>query len=176
MGQIRNPQPVLLLCAICYKNEQDRKIAEEGLITLYGPIDDKSNIFDFSHTNYYAEEMGKELKKYYVTFQNYIDPSDIVNTKIETNSIEEELSDNNNRRINLDPGYIEVPKLVLATTKNFSHRIYIGNGIYGDVQLFWQGGTFQANPWTYPDYYDKENLQFFVKARNKYFENIQKGE
>ncbi|HNY92028.1 MAG TPA: DUF4416 family protein, partial [bacterium] len=72
------------------------------------------------------------------------------------------------RRVNLDPGYSEAAKLVLATTKNFGHRIYLGQGIYGDVQLFWRKGRFQSNPWTYPDYLEAKSLEFFSALRQDY--------
>jgi len=175
MGQVKIAQKVLFISAFCYNNKTDMNNALTRMIELYGPVQAKSNSFTFNHTRYYRDEMGDNLFKFYCTFEHLIDPMDIVDIKLQTNAIEEQFSKNSKRSVNIDPGYIEVPKLVLATTKNYGHRIYLGKGIYGDVQLYWRQGTFQANPWTYPDYTDPQNLDFFVNARTEYFHHIQKG-
>ena len=109
--------------------------------------------------------------EFYCYFKQHIGPMDIVLIKHQSNKIEEKYSSNGKRLVNIDPGYIETPKLILATTKNYSHRIYLGEGIYGDVQLIWRGGCYQANPWTYPDYLEKSSLDFFTQARNIYLKN-----
>jgi len=175
MGQIKLPEKVLLISAFCYNNEADVNSALNEMTGLYGPVKAKSEPFAFEHTPYYRDEMGDTLFKFYCTFERLIDPMDIVDIKLQTNIIEEKLSVNGKRNVNIDPGYIEVPKLVLATTKNYGHRIYLGKGIYGDVQLYWSRGTFQANPWTYPDYTEPDNFNFFVNARKEYFKFIQQG-
>ena len=173
MGKVRIPNKVLLMTAVCCNSENMEQIAVEKLTGLFGPVEDRTSPFNFSHTHYYQEEMGNDLTKFYLTFTHLIDPSQIADIKLATNTIEDELSLSGSRNVNLDPGYIEVPKLVLATTKNFSHRVYINKGIYGDVQLYWQAGTFHANPWTYPDYVVPANLAFFNQQRQRYFKRIQ---
>ncbi|NIA31425.1 MAG: DUF4416 family protein, partial [Actinobacteria bacterium] len=102
------------------------------------------------------------------------DPMEIVSIKLKSNKIESFFSKDAKRSVNIDPGYIETPKLVLATTKNYGHRIYLGQGIYGDVQLYWRNGVFRTNPWTYPDYREMDTLNFLTKVRKKYLS--QKGE
>jgi len=138
----------------------------------YGPVGDRPEIITFQYTAYYEQEMGPSLKKAYYYFTNFIQPADLPDIKLLTNSIEEKLSTGGRRSVNIDPGYIEVPKLILATTKNFSHRVYIGKGIYGDVQLIWQRGAFQPNPWTYPDYKEEKIRRYFAQIRNNYFKRI----
>lgn len=172
MGKITFPEKVRLISAICYRDTELKDVIVQKLEATFGPINNISTTIDFSLTNYYEDEMGNDLLKSYVSFKELIDPITLPDIKIFTNEIEDEYSQNGNRTINIDPGYIELAKLILATTKNFSHRIYIGKGIYGDVQLYWKGGCFNTNPWTYPDYKINEIKSFFEKIRKEYFEQI----
>lgn len=174
MGQIRCPQNVCLLVAICHNDEKAKHLALQELVDSYGPIQHKSVELDFIFTNYYESEMGSNLHKQFFSFQNFIDPALLPDVKLFTNKIEEKLSKENKRAVNIDPGYIELAKLILATTKNFSHRIYIGKGIFGDVQLCWKNGEFLSNPWTYPDYKVPEILSFLQKARDDYFTQMKR--
>jgi hypothetical protein len=167
MGKAHPAEKVCLVAAICYREEGDLRSLLPALQKLYGPIAEESQHFSFVHTRYYEKEMGIHLAKFYIAFHQFIEPMEIVSIKIQTNDMEDTFSDDGRRRINLDPGYLEIPKLVLATTKNFGHRIYLGQGIYGDVQLFWRQGGFQVNPWTYPDYAEKTTKEFFTKIRQK---------
>ncbi|MBN2356440.1 DUF4416 family protein [candidate division KSB1 bacterium] len=173
MGHPTLPAPVLLMTAICYHDPGEAEQIIKMLADKYGPCGDKSLPFSFNHTSYYASEMGQNLHKFFCAFTQTIDPMDIVDIKLFTNDLEWQFAEGDRRRVNIDPGYLEAPKLILATTKNFSHRIYLGKGIYGDVQLFWRHGRFQCNEWTYPDYREPQTIQFFTRMRNKY---LQKGE
>jgi hypothetical protein len=168
MGTIRLPKKVALLCSVCYSIAELKDQALDNLQLLYGPLWRASDPLTFTHTHYYEKEMGGDLKKLYVIFAEPIDPIDLAKIKHSTNALEQQWCEGGNRKINLDPGYIELAKLVLASTKNFSHRIYIGEGIYGDVQLVWQAGRFRANPWTYPDYQEKSVVTFFDTIRKEY--------
>lgn len=136
-----------------------------------GPIALAGEPFHFDHTQYYEAEMGAPLEKAFYAFQELIDPAQLAKFKLLSNEIEEEFSTQSKRKVNLDPGYIEAAKLVLATTKNYGHRIYLMTGIYGDVQLYWRNGQFQFNPWTYPDYQDERTLRFLTEVRDIYLKN-----
>ena len=85
-----------------------------------------------------------------------------------TNQIEQTFAQGARRRINIDPGYLLMERFVLATGKNFSHRIYIGDGIYADLTLMYQKGSFQTLPWTYPDYAAPEMHAFLMQVRRHY--------
>ncbi len=172
MGAITLPQKVRLISAMCYSDSTVKDLALAQCIEHFGPIADMSDSVDFSFTSYYEEEMGSNLKKIYFSFERLIDPINLSEIKIFTNNIEDEYAEHDHRLVNIDPGYIEAAKLILATTKNFSHRVYIGQGIYGDVQLYWKGGGFNFNPWTYPDYKTAYVKSFFEKIRIKYFNQI----
>jgi hypothetical protein len=168
MGTIQLPKKVCLICAVCYQSTELKDQALDKLQNLYGPLWRISELLTFTHTHYYEKEMGDDLKKLYVSFAEPVDPGDLAKIKRSTNALEQQWCTGGGRKINLDPGYIELAKLVLASTKNFSHRIYIGEGIYGDVQLVWQAGRFHANPWTYPDYQEKRIVTFFETIRKEY--------
>jgi hypothetical protein len=171
MGQIRLPAPVWLILALSYKSNEEAEQALHWFEEKAGPVADRSEIIRFDHTHYYDEEMGSDLNKRFYAFLHPIDPADLASFKLFSNEIEDRLSQEGRRHVNLDPGYLEAAKLILATTKNFSHRIYLAQGIYGDVQLFWRHGCFQFNPWTYPDYKDDRVLLFFTRIRGAYLQN-----
>ena len=168
MGVVRNTAPVWLISAICYQDEAVCQIACDRLQDRWGAFSARTDAFPFTHTDYYEQEMGVNLWKFFCGFSQPIDPMQVVEAKLFSNHIEQETALNGCRTVNIDPGYLEAAKLVLATTKNFSHRICIGKGIYGDVQLFWRGGKFQCNPWTYPDYQDSISINFFTQLRKAY--------
>jgi hypothetical protein len=176
MGQIRFPQNVCLIVALCYNDEKPKHKTLEELVGLYGPIEHQSVELDFQFTSYYETEMGSHLHKQFYSFLKFVDPAILPDVKILTNNIEEKWSEKGKRTVNIDPGYVEPAKLILATTKNFSHRIYIGKGIYGDVQLCWKNGKFLSNPWTYPDYKVPEVQSFLQGIRNDYFNKLKRNQ
>ncbi len=172
MGIPRVAEKVCLISAVCYQKDVQLDDVLQKMTNSFGQIDEKSETFLFTHTQYYLKEMGADLFKFFCSFKMFIDPMKIVAVKLESNTIENSFRKNGKRTINIDPGYIETPKLVLATTKNYGHRIYLGQGIYGDVQMFWRNGDFKTNPWTYPDYQEEKTREFFSKIRKKYLSQI----
>jgi hypothetical protein len=122
----------------------------------------------FDRTRYYEKEMGWPLYRRFVTFRDLIPPEELVDKKLTTNSIEEKYTESGKRRINIDPGYICLERLVLATGKNYTHRIYLRHGIYADLTLVFNKGTFKSLEWSYRDYADQESIAFFNNEREKY--------
>lgn len=175
MGSIKKPENVCLITAICYENPKVYEAVIAKVISNYGEIALESPKFKFYNTNYYTEEMGHHLEKQFIAFKRFIKPDSLPEIKHKTNDIENEFKIQDKRTVNIDPGYIEMPKLVLATTKNYSHRIYLQNGIYGDIELFWRDGKFNTYPWTYPDYKQDIAILFFTDVRRKYAELIKRG-
>ena len=168
MGIAEIAEPVCLICGITYNSLINQDNALKELEQHFGPIELRSDTFSFNFTDYYQEEMGEDLKKLFVSFRALIAPEEIITAKIITNDLELEHSKNEQRNVNFDPGYIELAKLILATTKNFDHRVYLGRGIYGDVHLRFRGGTFRPLEWTYPDYSQKLAINFFSDVRSWY--------
>ncbi len=177
MGILQKPKLAKPICGITFASDIVLSAVISEMEKILGSIEDQTLPFDFSSfTDYYREEMGTELKKIFLSFVDLVDPGSLASIKIKTNKIEELWAIEGKRKINLDPGYINSAKLVLASTKDFSHRIYIGEGIYGDVQLrFWKG-QFRASEWTYPDYKTDTALDFFHRVREKYKKQVKKYE
>ena len=167
MAEIKKPQKVLPIVGLIFVQEFD---VEEVLMELQYDLGDdvvKSDIVQFIHTHYYDEEMGSNLLRQWCAFTRLIMPDTLIQLKHKSNSIEKHyLNDRGGRKINIDPGVVSLSNLVLASTKNYSHRIYLGKGIYGEVTLIYEHKTFKPLAWTYPDYREKVAIEFFKKARD----------
>ncbi len=172
MGECIKHFPVKLIAGFIFSDIQILKESERRLIKTFGPLCLESPIWDFVYTDYYKKEFGNNLKRKFLSFRKLIKPDKFCAIKLLTNKIEIKLSKNGRRRINIDPGYIDAAKLILATTKNYSHRIYLEKGIFGEITLTYQDGQFKALPWTYPDYQTKEYIGFFNEVRNKYLSEL----
>ena len=172
MGKAKRPKQVKLLIGMLAKNKALFDTVEEFFIKMFGKIDYKSPVLPFAHTDYYTKEMGAPLERQFVSFRKLIHPEHLPKIKIATNSLEERLSkkekDSRGREINIDPGYISDSKLVLATTKNYSHRIYMNKGVYAEVTLTWKKSGFKPLDWTYPDYKTEEYINILNSIRNTY--------
>lgn len=160
--QTRKVNDVVYFSAVMYNPEMIED-ADKILSDLFGNIVLKSEVFDFSFTDYYSSEMGCKLVKYFVAFDVMQTPQKLPEYKLMAVNKEQQYSINNNRIINIDPGYMAKEKIVVASTKNFTHRIFIGSGIYGDLQLMRQKGSFRPLGWTYEDYKSKQAASFFKK-------------
>lgn len=173
MGKISEHPPVKYFTALTFVTALDLHPVFREVEALYSNIENKSPIYDFSSfTDYYQQEMGDELNKIFLVYTDLGPPDRLPELKIQSILLEKKFAINSSRQINIDPGYISPAKLVLATTKNYSHRLYIGNGIFGDLHLQFYQGSFQKQPWTYPDYLQVEMLQFFNQVRMKYLEQL----
>ena len=151
--------------------DQTESVYDEVIAEL-GPVDFHTDWIPFESTTYYQEEMGSKLQRQFISFSNLIDPSRLADIKCLTNRLEQRFSQNKKRRFNLDPGYLSSAKLVLATTKNFAHRIYLHSGIFAEITLTYRGRRFHAQEWTYPDYRTPVYLQIFEKIRQKYLNQL----
>jgi hypothetical protein len=171
IGEIKTPAPGALLLAALWREDFPAE-SWRGALNIFGNVLCESEVFNFDFSDYYAPEMGEKLKKQFFVFDRLFDPAELPHWKLTAIEIENRFKENNRRRINLDPGYIEAAKLVLSTTKNFDHRIYLGKGVYGDVQLRFRHGHFVTNEWTYTDYKRPEHVAFFEMARGKYRERL----
>jgi hypothetical protein len=135
------------------------------LIERFGEIEDSHGPIPFTFTDYYSKEMGAQLQKTYLIFKQSIDRDQLADIKLFSNSIEGEYSASGRRNVNIDPGYIARDKLVLASTKDFYHRLYLGKGIYGEVTLHYRLGKYRYFSWTYPDYKEESFYKWLGKVR-----------
>ena len=171
---ISNPQPVKLFIGMLSSEISLFDEIRERLKAIFGPIDLESPIWEWRHTDYYSKEMGSVLKRQFIFFRKLINPGVISEIKLKTNELEKQyLNENGGRRINLDPGYLDSARIVLVSTKDFSHRIYLGNGIYGEVTLIYSGNAYQVLPYTFPDFRTQEYQDIFKKAREMYKISLQ---
>jgi hypothetical protein len=150
--------------------EQKNLVAEvvRALVDRFGPVDMVSPWMPFSDTSYYAEEMGGPLFRRVVSFARFVDQETLAEIKLCTNALEEAFSREGRRRVNIDPGLLLHSRFVLASAKDYTHRIYIGKGIYADLTLTYRDGAYRALPWTFPDYSDKGMIDFLTDARRRY--------
>ncbi|HHS13098.1 MAG TPA: DUF4416 family protein [bacterium] len=166
MGVIRAVKPVRLICALAFRPEIERNAVLSSFDEQWGSVDAVSPVFDFSaFTDYYENEMGPNLLKCFVGFIPSIDPGRLPAVKHQAQAVEKKWSTDGKRRVNLDPGYVTGSKLVLASTKDFAHRIFLDDGIYGDLQLQYRHGRFRPEAWTFPDYQSETALKFFLEVR-----------
>jgi hypothetical protein len=171
MANVRPALPVKLFIGLLTSIPEIVPGAAERLASLFGPIDVRSEIFPFDLTHYYDETMGTPICRQFLSFSRLIEPSTIAEIKLKTNELESELASDwigVLRPVNLDPGYLEQSKIVLASTKNFFHRILISQGIYAEVTLHFQAGEWQSFPWTFPDYKSGRYDPFFSSVRDIY--------
>src|SRR3990167_302644 len=142
----------------------------------FGGMDILSERLDFSHTDYYRDEMGERLFRKIDSFEKLIKPDELADIKLFTNSVEDEyLKEDGKRAINIDPGYISMEKMVLASCKNFSHRIYLKKGIYADLTLIYRADSFQPLEWTFPDYAEDSMIRLLNGVRERYVHQLQNG-
>ena len=171
MWQTRPPKPCKLIAGILAPDEAGLDLAVETLSGDLGPIDLASPTWPFEQTAYYEDQIGPRIFRRFVSFERLADPGDLAQIKHRTNAMERALAERLGpavpRPVNLDPGLIETSKLVLASTKNFSHRIYIGREMYAEVTLIVDRGRWTCLPYTYPDYRLPEYHAFFERVRQR---------
>jgi len=164
------PPPVKLVCGMLSARKDLFDEAAEEVARMLGPVDLVSDIMDFDFTRYYDAEMGSPLWRRFVSLAERVPPDALAEIKLRTNELEKALASKYacprmSRPVNLDPGYIEPSKLVLASMKNFSHRIYLGRGVYAELTLMYRNGRWEPLPWTFPDYASGRYDAFLSAAR-----------
>ncbi len=178
MSKPREPEPVKLFASILAGNTGLLADTIRELAMSYGAPDYVSEVLPFGYTNYYTAEMGPSLVRRFITFDGLIRPEDLPAVKLETNGLEERLSEGEARRVNIDPGYVAKQHFILATGKGFAHRPYIGQGIYADLTLVYRHETYRPLEWTYPDYRAERTIGMLNGLRRRYMIQLKqdKGE
>jgi hypothetical protein len=176
MWELKEPKPVKLIVGILAADERCLTAAREGLSATLGAIDLASDIWPFDQTDYYTSQIGPHILRQFVSLEHLIGPGSLAAVKHRTNALEQQLAAALAlplpRPVNLDPGLIEPSKLVLATTKNYSHRIYIGDKMYAEVTLIFDKGNWRPLPYTYPDYHRPEYFDFFTRVRDRLMQQL----
>lgn len=172
MSTPREPVKAKLIVGLFMKEKEMLKPFALALQDIFGPVDMVSPWLAFDFTGYYEKEMGTPLFRRVLTFQKLVDQDRLVHIKYYTNELEAQYLEKGQRRVNADPGILSHERFVLATGKNFTHRIYLKKGIFADLTLIFTKGRFQVLPWTYPDYRDPKMLGFLEKVRKKYIVDL----
>ena len=171
MGTLRPSNPVKLFTGVLVAETRLVSSIEEQLVAAFGPIDHRSDLLAFEFTDYYADEMGDVIDRIFFSFQNLVEASELAHIKRQTNLLEGQarsLARDFPRPVNVDPGYVELAKVVLASTKNFYHRVYLEEGVFAEVTMHFKNNTYQFFPWTYPDYKSRDYQNFFLRMRQIY--------
>lgn len=169
MSEPSAPKPVKLIVSLISGDESILTSVAGKLSQVYGGIDFMSKLISFNKTDYYETEMGKNLARRFVTFEKLIEADGLPEVKRRTDMLESEHKDREgNRKVNLDPGYISLSHLILATNKGFSHRPYLRDGVYADLTLIYKRKSFQPLEWTFPDYGTDEIIEIMNRLRERY--------
>ncbi|MFH1836797.1 MAG: DUF4416 family protein [Candidatus Omnitrophota bacterium] len=174
MGKICVQAPVKLVTSIIFNDEKAAEEAEKKLCKLFGKKEALEKVLPFDLTDYYSKEMGKDLKRKLICFEKLAEKEGIYDIKIRTNRIEDLFSQNGKRKVNIDPGYVTEAKLVLLTTKDYTHRIHIGRGIFAESTLCFKDGAFGSWSWSYPDYASEAMRDYFKEVRTLYVKQMKK--
>jgi hypothetical protein len=169
MGRVVIPQKALLFIGLIVRSTFNPERVYAVLEDEFGNICLSSERFPFTETTYYYREMGEGLLREFVAFETLVSMERISDIKLRTNWMEHTYFSRDGRRmVNIDPGYLTSAKVVLATTKDFQHRLYLGNGIYAEVTLRYRKNSFSPWEWTYRDYRRREAIDFFNRLRVVY--------
>jgi hypothetical protein len=175
------PKPfalVKLVCGVIFREAALYDLAKGRLVEPYGPTDLESPAFDFNFTDYYEREMGSSLKRRFMSFDRLTGPDQLAGIKIEANRLEEKISQEHGgtlRAVNIDPGYLTASALVMATAKDFSHRIPLAHGIYAHLEFLFTKKDVRFLDWTYPDMRRDGLRRFFLGVRGRYLEQLRSG-
>jgi len=169
-------EPVKLIFSVLAVSPQRIRQTIETLASGYGQPDYVSPVLPFHYTDYYSPEMGGPLVRRFLSMERLICPDRLPDIKLAANEMETQSLEGGKRRINIDPGYLAKPHLILATGKGYTHRPYLRDGIYADLTLIYRKGRFHSLPWTYPDYADAAQQKLFEAIRNRYLVQLKTEE
>ncbi len=169
MAEPKAPSPVLRILAAVGRYDEALVWARGRAVAAWGPVALESPPLEFGQTHYYDATMGPGLRKVFFAFAGLADPADLAEWKLSTNAWEAEYAaawrHPERRPLNLDPGYLTLGKLVLASTKDYAHRIYLRRGIFAEITLYWRHGRWEHHEWTFADYRQEAYHEFFSRCR-----------
>jgi len=168
MSVPNQPSPVKLIMSLISPEDTIVSQVCEELTEKYGEIDFISDLLPFNYTGYYCQEMGSLLWRRFISFDKLISRNYIIAIKLNTNEMEKNFLDfRGGRRVNIDPGFVSLENLILATGKNYIHRVYLNKGIFAELTLVYKRKSFRPLEWTYPDYKNRQAIEIFNRIREK---------
>jgi len=178
MSDLFKPLPCKLVFSILFTSNESCELVIKELVTLYGEIESQTDQYNFKYTDYYTKEMGQPINRKLIAFKKLVERDSLVSNKLNAVQLESKTtqlySDGKNRVVNLDPGHLSAEKFVLASGKNFTHRIYLNSGVFADLTLIYtkKGNDYSALPWTYPDYIESPVKEFLFQSRQTYLNQV----
>jgi hypothetical protein len=175
MAKAKPFSPAKLIFGLIASQDLIFQRTQELLIQLYGPLDTESRFFSFDYTDYYKKQMIGTLKRKFISCSNLYPPDKLSEIKLRTNTLEEEIAreiKSKKRVVNIDPGILSASALIMATVKDFSHRIPMQKGIYGHLEFLFGKNAVKILPWTYPDYRSPEYHDYFLNVRELYLQQV----
>jgi len=170
VGTVKRPPSVIYFTSLIFNDQASMAAIEQELVRTLGTIRVRSAVEPFSHSDYYEKEMGRNLSRCFLLFASLASREQLPEVKLRTNEIEMHYAQQGKRTVNIDPGYIAFEHVVLATTKGYAHRLYLGQGIFGDLTLMFENGSYHGLPWTYPDYRSDAIIALCNEWRDHYKE------
>jgi hypothetical protein len=178
MGTPKEPKPAKYFVALLSAHTDLLTAVEADLSEFLGCLDARSETVPWTASRFYEAEMGHGLLRRFISFERLLSPEALSQIKILTQEIEDRYrqapTDGRGRQVNCDPGYLEAGKVVLASTKNASQRIYLARGVFAEATMLYHDGGFHACPYTYPDYLWPESLRFLSACRGRYLEQLRR--
>lgn len=178
MAQPRPFAPAKLVCGVIFSEEDLYARAKKLLVDAHGPSDLESPAFGFDLTDYYEREMGPGLKRRFMTFLRLVMPEKLAGIKLQTNGFEDRIREERGtpgRAVNIDPGCLTSSALIMATAKDFAHRIPLAHGIYAHLELLFTKTDIRFLDWTYPDFRQEGYRQFFLEVRKRHLEQLKES-
>ncbi len=167
MSHPKEPRPVKLIAGLLFQDFEVQQRSLKILCDRFGPMDFMTQPIPFTYTDYYKKEMGPTLYRQICSFLELAKLDTLAESKLFTNEVEIAFSHEGKRTVNIDPGFLSEERIVLATGKNYTHRIYLHSGIFADLTMIYQDGAYRSLPWTYPDYQEPILLHYFSVLRQK---------
>jgi hypothetical protein len=178
MAEARPFLPVKLIAGVIFSNDDFLELTAAALVKAYGLVDRRSPVFPFKLTDYYEKQMGPGLKRIFLSFEQLVSPEKLSTIKLQTNAMEDSFrrsSGEGRRVVNIDPGILSASALVMATTKDFAHRVPLAEGIYGHLEFLFAKGAVKILDWTYPDFRQPGYQTFFLEIRRVYLAQLKRG-
>ena len=175
MAEVKPFAPAKLIIGIIFSQDAILARTEEAVTAVFGPVDLRSPAFPFDQTDYYDKQMGKGLRRLFLSFSRLVPPESLSDIKVRTNLLEEEMKKSFSREsrvVNIDPGTLTASALIMATAKDFAHRVPLRQGIYAHLELLFSRTAVKLLPWTYPDLRQEGYQSFFWDARQAYLRQL----
>lgn len=176
MSVRRHPAAAALVVSVIYQREDRFDEAARRMAAAWGRPHRISEPFRFDKTGYYRGEMGEPLFRRFFVGCRPVERDALPGIKVGAETIERELAAGGRRTVNIDPGLLSDENFILSTGKNFSHRVYLGDGVFADLTLVYRGGEYRPLPWTYPDYAAGETRDFLAEIREIFRRARKRGE